>query len=302
MAEELIQLQPAARDKEIVVDIGEVVDALQRAYAYVDEAGSELDRLRFAVLLEKESPENLLEALAARQSSNGFFAVLSQNADEIEADVATSLEALTVLDDHGLLDHPKVKSWVKAVTDAQKPDGMWGDDEGVFSATRLAQCGMLGGFLVKSNSARVVVVDRALEAMADQWSSERVGADTYPLLAAYFHLFTFATHDLGDEALQWCGRELEKGARGGVISALEAVRIFLFCDAYALPGLSMDGGRLIPELLREQESDGSFPAKENELGLQTPVQATLTAVLALSRFSRELQSSLPASLSASLSD
>jgi hypothetical protein len=152
---------------------------------------------------------------------------------------------------------------------------------------------MLGAFLVKSNSVRIMVVDAALEALAAGWSTERVSADTWPLLAAYFHLLTVASHEIGDEALQWCGREFEKGMRGGVITALEAVRIFLFCDAYALPGVSMDGGRLIPELLREQLADGSFPASENALGLQTPLQATLTAVLALSRFSRELQASIP---------
>jgi len=294
MANDLIQLQD--REQDIVISLDQVVDALEKAYAYVEEAGSQLDRLRFRVLLDKASHEELLAGVATLQSEEGFFAAWPgkvASKEPKDADVASSLEVLAVLDDHGLLSDPLLKRWVQAVSKTQAPDGMWGDASAASADARTYVSGMLGAFLVKSGSARLVIVDAALEALATGWSTERVSAGTWPLLAAYFHFLTFASHEIGDEALQWCGREFEKGMRGGVITALEAVRIFLFCDAYALPGVSMDGGRLIPELLREQQPDGSFPASEHALGVQTPVQATLTAVLALSRFSRELQASMP---------
>lgn len=301
MGNDLIQLEPPSREQvreqDIVISMDQVVDALERAYAYVEEAGSELDCLRFQVLLEKASSEELGTALARLQTDEGFFlpwpGKASDNIPDKVADAASSLEVLAVLDDHGLLNDPLLNSWVQAVSKTQGADGLWGNEGDATEDSRVYLSGMLGAFLVKSHSVRIVVVDEALEALAKAWSTERVSAETWPLLAAYFHFLTLASHEIGDEALQWCGREFEKGMRGGVISALEAVRIFLFCEAYALPGISMDGGRLIPELLREQQKDGSFPASENALGLQTPQQATLTAVLALSRFSRELQASVP---------
>jgi len=293
MGNDFVQLESPTREQaqDIVISLDQVVDALERAYAYVDTAGSDLDRLRFAVLLEKAAPEDLLEAFGNMQSEEGFFATGSETAT-----LESSLEVLAALDDCGLLGDARLKPWVQAVSKGQASDGMWLGETRTQKATadeRLALCGMLAAFLVKSGSARIVIVDAALEAMAEAWSTERVGADFCPLLASYFHLLTLASHEIGDEALQWCGRELEKGLRGGAVSGLEVARILLFCDAYALPGVSMDGGRLIPEILREQQADGSFPTRENALGLQTPLQATLTAVLALSRFSKELQASLP---------
>jgi len=88
--------------------------------------------------------------------------------------------------------------------------------------------------------------------------------------------------------MAWCGRELDKGVQGNALTALDAARIFLFCGVSALPGCSIDGGALLPALLAAQREDGGFAPAPAHLGLATPGEATLSAVIALSHFGRSL--------------
>ena len=77
-------------------------------------------------------------------------------------------------------------------------------------------------------------------------------------LAAFAHFFTNVHHDLADEALQWCGRELERGFRTRQFDAIATLRVLLYCDADALPGLRIETEELLDLLLAEQSDDGGF--------------------------------------------
>lgn len=75
---------------------------------------------------------------------------------------------------------------------------------------------------------------------------------------AYSLYFTNVGHELSDEALQWCGRALEKGFRGRRHDAVATMRILLSCDAQAMPGAEFDAVELLERLLEEQARDGGF--------------------------------------------
>ena len=64
--------------------------------------------------------------------------------------------------------------------------------------------------------------------------------------------------ELADGALQWVGRELERGFRDGVHDAVHTVRVLLHCDASAVPGAGLAPGELLDRLLGEQGGDGGF--------------------------------------------
>jgi len=289
------------KDISIVIEVSEVVelerviDVMERAHRFVEAEGSPLDRLRFRILLEKANPEALLEFLGPLQQDTGLFLpMLSAQAGThertgnhvYEADPASSLVVLALLDDHGLLQSELAGRCVQGLSGFQEADGTWGSRASSDLEERLCLTAMLASYLVKSGQARLAVTDAALEAVMAQWSHERVNASSCKILGAYSHLLTHQSHELADEALHWCGRELAKGLRGGMIRALELARIFLFCDVFALPGLPEEGGDLMRLIVYDQDEDGGFAASPSTLGLFTKSEAALTAVIALSRFSR----------------
>ena len=65
-------------------------------------------------------------------------------------------------------------------------------------------------------------------------------------------------HDAGDEILQWCGRELERGFRARRFSAVRTARVLTWCDAPVLPGAQLEPAELLDALLAEQAPDGGF--------------------------------------------
>jgi hypothetical protein len=106
---------------------------------------------------------------------------------------------------------------------------------------------------------------------------------------AYALFFTNVGHELADEALQWCGRALEKGFRSRRHDAVATMRILLACDAQAMPGAKFDVVELLDRVLVEQARDGGFA----ELSLAEPAgrtTQTFDAMLAIVR----LCASLPA--------
>ena len=92
-----------------------------------------------------------------------------------------------------------------------------------------------------------------------------------------------APDDASDETLQWCGRELERGFRARVFSAVDALGVLVDCDAHSLPGARFEPGELLVALLTEQAGDGSFGAAA-EPGAR--VEPTLRGLHALVRFQR----------------
>lgn len=278
-----------------VVELERVIDVMERAHRFIEAEGSPLDRLRFLILLEKASPEALLEFLRPFQQDSGLFSPLPGTQlrtrdcvenDKPEAGPSSSLVVLALLDDHGLLQGELAGQCVQGLSKLQEADGSWGTRSSSELDESLFLTAMLASYLVKSGQARLTVTDAALEAVMAQWSHQRVNASSWKILGAYSHLLTHQPHELADEALHWCGRELAKGLRGGLIRPLELARIFLFCDVFALPGLPEEGVDLMGLIAQEQADDGGFAASPSSLGLSTKPEATLTAVLALSRFGR----------------
>ena len=106
--------------------------------------------------------------------------------------------------------------------------------------------------------------------------------DGYSALLAYAHFFTNVAHDLSDEALQWCGRALEKGFRSRQLDAVATVRVLLTCDAQALPGATFDVTELLERLLEEQAGDGGF-AELSAGGPATRTTQTFDAMLGIVR-------------------
>ena len=78
-------------------------------------------------------------------------------------------------------------------------------------------------------------------------------------MCAWFPALCHAPGDLADEALQWCGRELERGFRTGRFGPGAVARVFADCDAHALPGARLRAAEVLEALLAIQSPEGSFP-------------------------------------------
>jgi hypothetical protein len=80
--------------------------------------------------------------------------------------------------------------------------------------------------------------------------------------------------------MQRCGRELEGGYRSGKLDAVGAARVFVLCEAHALPGARIRADEAAAALLASQQEDGGWPAADS-VDLRARVDATLDAVVAL---------------------
>ena len=101
---------------------------------------------------------------------------------------------------------------------------------------------------------------------------------SYPAIAGYLHAFATvpAEVDEADAALQWCGRELERGYRIGAFGAApRSATCFVRCDAIAVPGTRIQAAEIARALLLEQRPDGGFgpPAAERARHLQGGARA-----------------------------
>jgi hypothetical protein len=112
-----------------------------------------------------------------------------------------------------------------------------------------------------------------------RFAPERVQGLAWGPLAAYAATFANVAHESSDAILQWCGRELERGFRSGAFGAARTARVLLDCDAPSLPGARLSFAEIVEGLLREQASDGGWPAAAGA----SPVATTLDALAALSR-------------------
>jgi hypothetical protein len=117
---------------------------------------------------------------------------------------------------------------------------------------------MIAGFLGRTRSVRPEVLDAAGRYLGSEWAPERVEGGSWSAIAAFALFFTNVHHELADEALQWCGRELERGYRATRFDAVATLRVLLYCDAEALPGLRIEAEELLDLLLAQQKDDGGF--------------------------------------------
>jgi hypothetical protein len=267
--------------------------ALERGLAFVETHGDALMQLRAWVVLEARPVEALVEALAARQIEDGSWPRLG--ADLAEAlgfesprawgdPLAGTLEALAVLGGARRLHVAaarRAEAWLRAV---QNDDGSWGPRDGA-PAERLYLTASLAGLLGRTDYVRPDVLERAGDFLAPLWSPDAVEGGRWSTLAAFAHFFTNVAHDLSDEALQWCGRELERGFRTRRFDGLLTARVLMDCDAAALPAFGVAAEEIVAALVDEQAADGGF-AELAVGGAAARAGATVDALRALVALNR----------------
>lgn len=248
---------------------------LERGLSFLEAHGDALALAR-AEALQGESAA-LAGILEARRRPGGGFC---DAAGSPSATLGGARELLDLLDEAGLRSGPLAESAALWLAGAQQEDGSWraedrGDD-GVLETGRIA--GQLAK--LRCGSARTL---RRAEAFLDAaFSPDRVEAGGWPAILAFALPATNGLLACADEALQWCGRALEKGWRSGGIGAADALRTLLLCDAPALPGARVGAGELVLAIVADQAEDGGFGAAADP----TPdrVETTLLAVRGLRRF------------------
>jgi hypothetical protein len=267
--------------------------ALERGLHFVETHGDAWALLRAHVILEARSADDLVRYLAECQREDGPWPRLGIDLCEAlgfespgawGSELAGTLEALAALGGAGKLhveSARRAEAWLRA---GQNPDGSWGPASGP-PAERLYLTASLAGLLGRTGYVRPQVLDGAGDFLAPLWSPDAVEGGRWSTLAAFAHFFTNVHHDLSDEALQWCGRELERGFRTRRFDALLTVRVLLDCDAAALPAFGVMPEELVAALVAEQAADGGW-AELAAGGALARVGATLDglrAVVALNR-------------------
>lgn len=274
-------------------------DALERAYGFLEGAGDEWARLRAQVLCGARPASHLVERILAAQAPDGHCAIgtlVSGGAPgfpplelaRLDADssaILGTLEALLVAADAGVLHGRWVESAARALEARQSSDGAFrvrAVDVASDEASDVFFTGLVAGLLGRTPVSRPATLARAGGFLAARFSPDAVEGDGYPALLAYAVFFTNAGHELADEALQWCGRALEKGFRSRRHDAVSTLRVLLCCEAQAMPGATFDAVELLERLLEEQARDGGF-AELALGGTASRTTQTFDAMLAIVR-------------------
>lgn len=250
--------------------------ALARARGFLEARGAAREA-RYVAALLGEAPREALRAEAAAEQAAGGALPPFLAGDAPGPGAASTGDALGWLIGLGFTEGPVVDEAVSWLVRAQAADGGWRDAAARDEEARVALAASLCGWLVRCPAARLASLRRAATHLAAHWSRERVQGGSYPLIAGYLHAFTSVPADLeeADEALQWCGRELERGFRIGSFDAVEVGAVFVRCDARALPGARLGAAEVAAALLAAQAADGGFGAEPARL------RATCQAALAL---------------------
>jgi hypothetical protein len=232
--------------------VSAVAEARARASRFVAERGDEPAVRRASVLVGAEPLLSARSALESWAERTGVF----RAPDGV--DPLAALPVLGALADLRALDAPLAIRIAESLAKAQADDGSFGaagsdEEERVFATGRLAA--LLSGL----RSVRRSLLGRAADYLAARFSPERVAGFAWRPLAAYTPLFTNVEHERGDDVLQWCGRELERGFRARRFDAVQTARIWVDCGAAALPGARVSASEIVLALLAEQASDGSWP-------------------------------------------
>lgn len=254
-----------------------ISEAVTRAEGFVLRHAAPLERAYWETLLRRAGAGPWLAALAEEQDASGALRPWRAEA-AADPPLLATLRVLTWLDTLGLLDHPLPERAVMWLLARQCDDGGW-SEPGASEARRVSLTGEVTGLLAKTPHARQSALRRAEAFLVRHWSVERVQGPCYAPILAYVHALAHLHSELADEALQWCGRELERGFRTHAFGPVAVARVFLRARARALPGLRIEPAELVAALLAAQAPDGSWPA-EPACGC---LDATLEAVEALLR-------------------
>jgi hypothetical protein len=238
---------------------GDVDAALAGARRFLAARGAPREARFVAALAGELDPAALAREAGAGQDRRGALAPLLAG-DAQGPGVASTHDALEWLVGLGLSEGPVVDRAAGYLVGAQEADGGWSDPVADGDEGRLALGAGICGLLVRCPAARVSALRRAGEYLAAHWSRERVQRGSYPAIAGYLHAFAGlpAELDVADEALQWCGRELERGFRSGAFDPVAVGRVFVLCHATAIPGARLGAAEVVAALLRGQAPDGGF--------------------------------------------
>jgi len=257
---------------------GELLDApLTRASRFVAQHGAELERSYCETLLRELPAPELLRALAVRQRADG--ALEPWRGSDASPEAATR-RALAWLGALGLADNRVAEGAVTFLARGQQSDGGFGD-LALPAQLRVPVTGETAGLLARTVFARESLLRRAEQFLARCYSPDLFQSGEYAPLLAYAHALASIDSELADEAMVWCGRELEKGWRSAHFSTLQLARVLLRARARALPGAQLEAREVVLALLAAQQRDGGWPAEPEA----DRVEATLEAVEALLRLS-----------------
>ena len=267
--------------------------ALEQGYRFVEAHGDPLARLRCQAAIEAIAPQEVVQAIEVMQASDGSFARLipvpsgrwQMELDDWDAPtpVVGSLEALALLAGLKSLVLPAVESVVKFLSAAQNADGSWGKGGGVERPeARLFGTGRIAGLLGRTRSVRPAVLADASDFLTALWAPEQVEGGHWGAITGFASFFTNVHDDLSDAALQWCGREMERGFRTRTFEASVVTRVLLDCDVSMLPGATLSPMELLEGLLAEQARDGGWGELEPG-GIPARIEPTLDAVSSIPR-------------------
>lgn len=276
-------------DAELVAALRlRAAESLERAYRFLETQPDQWALLRAQVLCQARPAMDLAAKLGALQEADGRlplgtlisggglgFPPIDPAALEADAlGVVGTLEALLLAGDAKVLHVDWVEQSVRFLESQQSPDGAYRipgpGDERARTEADVFWTGMIAGVLGRTPVSRPDHLEAAGRFLGTHFNPDAVEHDGYPALLAYSHFYTNVADEESDEALQWCGRALEKGFRSRQTEAVATIRVLLTCDAQAMPGATFDVVELLERLMEEQAGDGGFA----ELSLEGPASRT----------------------------
>ena len=244
--------------------------ALERALGFVTAKGDALALRRAHVALQAEPSAGYAEMLAAAQNDDGSFAPFDapsagwlgrELAERGSSDTfAGTLQALALHADVRQDNAPHVEAACRFLEARQAEDGSFALREGGSEEDTIFATALAAGSLGRSHFARPEHLAAAGGWLDERWSPDRIEGGRYGELVAFAVYYSNVPDDRADEALQWCGRELEKGFRSHALESLQVMQVLLACQAGSLPGASFAPEELLERLLSEQAGDGGFDA------------------------------------------
>jgi len=275
-------------------------EALEQAYHFLESQSDPWAGFRAQVLCGARPASDLTERIVETQAADGSLPLGTlvsggglgfpptdlTGLDSRDVAIVGTLEGLLVAADAKVIHADWVETAARFFEAEQSEDGGFRvPTSGSGRAAEQADVfwtGMVAGILGRTPVSRPSLLEAAGEFLAQRFDPDAVENDGYTALLAYSHFFTNVAHDLADEALQWCGRALEKGFRSRQFDAVATLRVLLTCDAQALPGATFDVTELLERLLEEQAGDGGF-AELSAGGPAARTTQTFDAMLAIVR-------------------
>ncbi len=270
-------------------------ESLERAYRFLETQPDALALLRAQVLCQARPAADLARKLGETQAADGslplgglisggevgFPALDVAGLPDVERAMLGTLEAMLIAGDARAIHAGWVEPAVRFLEAQQRDDGSYRievpGDEAAQAAADVFFTGMITGICGRTPVSKTAHLEAAGRWLADRFTPDAVEHDAYPALIAYAHYYTNVPDEEADEALQWCGRALEKGFRSRHLDAVSTLRVLLTCDAQAMPGATFDIVELLERLMEEQAGDGGFA----ELSLDGPESRTSQTVDAM---------------------